>query len=317
MSAARHLSDDCRAQLCTGLGRALDAGLDPVSALGAVGDVCNGQLHRPLTLCANAIRKGSAMGVTLERQGLLSELDYALVSVSESAGRMAPVFERLGERYARAHARWRKMKGRLMLPTFIAFLGVLVLPIPALFAGKISTARYVLGAVAAIGLVIACVHLLRGLIARWRAHGSPTLLTRLARVLPGLRRLSLLHERFDVSEALALSLDAGLPASQALDNLLHGQFNGVRRANLVRARANLDGGVPLANALQEAGLLDSEGGFAIVSAGEQAGRLEQSLRHFARGVNDTLDNLYDLLAQWIPVVAYCIVAAVIAAGMLG
>lgn len=311
------LSDNCRSQLFTSLGRALEAGLDPVAALNAVTDICNGELDKPLRLCANAVRKGSSLCVTLEKQGLLSELDYALTSVSETAGRLAPVLERLGERYARAHARWRKMKGRLMLPAFLALVAVLTLPIPALFAGHLSAGRYVATTLAAIGVVIACVVLLRRLVAQWRAAGSPTVLTRIVRLLPLLRRLSVTHERFEVSDALAINLSSGVAASQALDNLLHGQFNSVRREGLVHARSALDGGMPLANALQEAGLVDSRSGFAIISTGEQTGRLEQSLRHYARGLNDTLDDVYDLLAQWIPVVAYAAVAGVIAAGIVG
>ena len=85
--------------------------------------------------------------------------------------------------------------------------------------------------------------------------------------------------------------------------------------NLITAGVNLSR--ERIDALRDAGLLDGSGGYAIVSAGEQAGRLEQTLRHHARALNAELDGTYDVLAQWIPVVAYFTVAAVIAGGILG
>jgi type II secretory pathway component PulF len=311
------LGDDCRAQLFTGLARALGAGMDPATGLKAVSDVCDGTLDRPIRRCASAVSKGSALGLTLERNGLISALDYAVVSVGETSGRLDQVFERLAARYSRAHARWRTLKGRLLLPGFTLMVAIVALPVPALFAGRLSTGRYVFNTLALMALMALCGWLARALALHWRAFGPPTPLTRAARALPLLRRLSLLHERAEVSDALALHLACGIPAYQALENLQQAQRNGVRRENLARARAALGAGAPLADALSEAGLLERGGGHAIVSAGEQAGRLDESLRHHARGLEDTLDSDYDLLAQWVPVIAYFSVAAVVAAGILG
>ena len=287
-----------------------------MAALRAIDDVCGGDLAAQLRRCAGAVGKGSSLAASLRKQGLISELDHALVKVGEHSGHLPRVFEDLGARYLAVHGHWRKMKGRLMLPAFMLLVAIFALPVPALVAGRITPGRYLGTTLSMLALVFAVAMLLRGLLGHWRTHGPPTSVTRIARLLPLSGRLSRLHERAEVSGALALCLGAGIAASQALGLLLQVQQNGVRRENLVGARSVLDGGMSVANALRESGLLDRSG-FATVSAGEHAGRLDQSLRHYARSANDTLDGLYDLLARWIPVIVYAGVAGVVAAGILG
>jgi type II secretory pathway component PulF len=310
------LDDRCRGELCTGLGRALAAGLDPVRALDAVKDVCGGRLARALVRSAESVGRGNALSRTLALHGLVSPLDQLLLSTGEDAGQVDRVLDLLGQRYLRSHARWRKMKGRMLVPAFLLAIAVLTAPLPALVAGTLSGSRYLLDTLLLAALVAACVMLVRGVAARWRSHGSAPWITQLARAVPGLRKLSRLHEQAEICEALALCLECGLPARQSLRGLLRLQRGGPRRDNLLRAVASVEGGAPVADGLRTAGLLDGDG-HAIVSAGEQAGRLPTALSHHAVGLNGRLDDVYDLLAQWLPVFAYAAVAGLIAAGILG
>ncbi len=310
------LPDHHRAELFQGLGRALSAGLNAAQALDALAGICDGALDRPLALAANAVRKGTAASVALDRQGLVGEADYALLSVAEDTGTLDRVCLRLAERYSRAHVRWRQLKGRLMLPAAVLVIGILVLPLPAVAGGRLSVGGYVLRAGAMLALVAMIAKLAAMTVRHWRAHGTPGWLTYVARRMPGVARMSVLHQRADLCERLALSLTCGMPAGDALAALRGAERNGVRRAVLVEAHAALGGGTGVADALQRAALLDPSG-YAIVSAGEGAGRLEESLARFAGACHDALDDGYELLARWLPVGVYLLVAGFVAAGILG
>jgi type II secretory pathway component PulF len=202
-----------------------------------------------------------------------------------------------------------------MLPGAVLLIGILVLPLPALAAGRLTVSGYVLRAGAAIVTLLAAARLASRAVRRWRTTGTPGWLTRLARLLPGIATTSRLHQRADASERLSLALLSGLPAADALDAMHRVEGNTVRRSDLVQARRTLRAGGGLADALAGAGLLDAPG-YAIVSAGEGAGRLDDCLDRVARASHEALDQRYALLAQWIPVVVYLLVAGTVAAGIL-
>ena len=310
------LADDARAEMFQGMGRALGAGLDAARALDALAGIRDGALDPRLARAANAVRKGGALTATLERNGLIAGADRVLLAAAEDTGNLDRVCLRLADRYARAWVRWRQMRGRMLLPGAVLVIAVLVLPLPALASGSLSAAGYVLRTVALLALVAASAMLVSGMLRLWRADGTPGWLTRLARALPVTATMSRLHQRADACERLALALACGLPARDALDGLRRAERNPVRRRALVRASGELGGGAGVAGALQAAGLLDAPG-YAIVSAGEGAGRLEDCLQRVAESAHDALDDRYDLLARWIPVLVYALAAAGVTVGILG
>ena len=310
------LSDGQRAELFQGLGRALSAGLAAAQVLDALAGICDGVMDGALARAASAVRGGSALVLALDRQGLLGAHDRALLRAGEDSGTLDRVCERIASRYARAHVRWRQIKGRLMLPGAVLLIAILVLPLPAVAAGRLDIGGYVLRAGAMLALIAALARLAAITVRRWRAHGTPAWLTRVARTVPISARLSRLHQHADALDRLALALGCGMPAREAIDALHGAERNAVRRAALARVRALLVGGTNVADALQRAELLQPDG-FAIVSTGEAAGRLEQALQRVADGCNDALDSSYDMLARALPAAVYLCVAGVVAAGLLG
>ena len=98
--------------------------------------------------------------------------------------------------------------------------------------------------------------------------------------------------------------------------MIRGERNAVREHTLVAVRKELSAGAALASALHNHRLLDATG-FAIVSTGEGAGKLDDSLQHAAALDHDRLDDRYALIAQWLPVLAYTCVAAAAVIGLLG
>jgi len=310
------LTDFERAGIFQALGRALGAGLSPVQALEAMQGLGDAALDARLRRVASALRKGTALTAALDRLGLLAAADQPLLAAAEATGTLDRVCERLARRYERAGTRWRKLKGRLLLPGAVLVIGIVVLPLPAVAAGRLSGGGYLLRTGALLALLALLAKLASMLARRWRAHGTPGMLTAVARLLPGLGSLSRLQQRADVCERLAVSLQCGLPAADALDALRHAERNVRLRADLVAARSALGAGTGVADALGRAGLLDRSG-YAIVSAGEAAGGLDETLARVAGTAHDALDDAWALLAQWIPVLVYLLVAGTVAAGLIG
>ena len=311
----RALSDSERAELFQGLAHTLSAGLDAMQSLHAMRGICGGALDAALTRAASAVGKGTALLRALDHNALISPHDYPLLAVAENSGALAHACEQFARRYQRSAARWRQLKGKLLLPAAVLVIAIIVLPLPALMAGTLGIADYLINAAAMLILLATLVQLAAMLIMHWRTHGTPRWVTRLARLLPVFAGMSHLHQRADTNERLALALRCGAPAAEALEIMSRGEQNPLRRSALDRARKELAAGAPLASALQQHDLLDAAQ-FAVVSAGEGAGRLDDSLNRVAADCHDELDARYALIAQWLPVLMYLCVAGMVLIGLL-
>ena len=200
------LTDAQRAELFQGLGRALSAGLTAAQALGALQGIADGVMDPLLKRAANAVHKGSALTATLGRQELVTDADHVLLAAGEETGNLERVCLRLANRYTRSHLRWSQLKGRLLLPLAVLVIGILVLPLPALAGGRIGVGDYLLQTGAALGMLAMLAWLATSMVRAWRSAGTPGWLTRLARLLPGTRAMSLMHQRADACERVALAL---------------------------------------------------------------------------------------------------------------
>jgi general secretion pathway protein F len=203
-----------------------------------------------------------------------------------------------------------------MLPGAVLVIGILVLPLPALARGDLGAGAYLLRGAGTLALLALAAKLGSGLLHAWRVVGTPGWLTRLARALPVAGTFSRLHQRADTCEHLALALACGLPAADALRDLQRAEPNALRRTALAIAGRHLAAGAGLADALRGAALLDPPG-HAIVTAGEGAGRLDEALQRVADAAHGELDGRYELLARWLPVAVYAVVAGAITAGLIG
>ena len=314
---AIRLSDGHRAEFCQALGRALKAGLPPERALEGAKDICNGTIRRELRLTTNGVRKGASLVTALNRQGLLSELDYAMLSCAEEVGALDAVLLNLAERYEARHNRWRRIKGKLVYPAFLFVFAIFIAPVPALFAERITGTDYALRTLGTLALFVIAIHLLQIMLRLFNARGWPRFLSRLARLLPVVRKFAGLHERAEITGNLAVMLKAGMPVLDALDAYRQVEPKGLRREHLDRAMATLKGGSSVADALNEAGILDSGEGYAIVSSGEGAGKLEENLLRYSVSCQSRLTDEYDLLNRVVPLLIFFLVAGVILTGLIG
>lgn len=313
---SRRLRDGQRAELFQSLARTLSAGLSAAQALDAMRGICDGVIDPALQRAGKSVSGGTALLRSLERNGLISPHEYPMLSVAETNGALEEACEQLAQRYRRSEARWRQLKGKLLMPAVVLVIAIIVLPLPALVGGKLSINDYVLGAVSMLILLAMIVQLIVMLLSNWRSHGTPGWLTRIARLLPILGPMSALHQRADATERLSLALRFGSPADDTLKMMVRTENNSVRKHAFTSMRKDLSAGATLATALQRRDLLDASQ-FAIVSSGEAAGRVDDSLDRVATDCHDTLDGRYGVIAQWLPVFVYACVAGSIMVGLLG
>ncbi|MDX1513910.1 MAG: type II secretion system F family protein [Gammaproteobacteria bacterium] len=309
------LTDGDRAELYLALGRGLHAGLPPDRVLEGASDVCDGALNPALRRAAGAVRKGTGLMLALDRQGLVSEIDYAMLSCAEDAGAIDQVLLSLADRYETRNNRFRKIKGKLFYPAAILVLAIFIAPVPALFAGRISAGDYALRTLGTVAMLVVAVHVLQMLIRLFNARGWPGTLSRVARLLPVAGELARLHERAEVTGNLALMHKAGMPVRDALDAYRQAEPQGLRREKIVRAKSILEGGSSVADALDEAELIDSREGYAVISTGEGAGKLDESLLRYSAACLTRLDDKYDVIGKAVPLVVFLIVAWLVVGGM--
>lgn len=311
------LTDGDRAELFLAMGRGLNSGLPPDRVLEGAKDVCDGKLNRQLRLASNGVRKGTSLILALDRGGLISEIDYAMLSCAEDAGAIDVVMLSLAERYESRHNRWRKLKGKLLYPAVIFVIALFLAPLPALFAERITGTDYILRSFGMLALFVMIVHVFQMLLRQLNANGWPMSVSRLARVMPYVGNLARLHERSEFNGNLAIMLKSGLSVRDALEEYRRVQPEGLRREHIVQAKSAIEGGSNVTDALHETELIDDREGFAIISTGEGAGKLEEGLLRYSLACESVLEHEYDLIARAVPVVVFLMVALMVASGLVG
>ena len=305
----------CRAELHTSLGRLLSSGFPADKAIETSGEICGGGLRDALARAAIAVQKGVGMTRALDLAGLLLPSDRALLSAGESAGCIDCVFDELGSRYDAAQARARAVQAKLWLPAAVLALGLFLAPLPALVGGRIDAAAYAGRTLGVLALLVVGV---KSAMAAWRRYhrtGWPAPLAAALDRLPLWGTVQRGRGRSDALSNVHAMLNAGVPAAQALAGIARAEPNPCRAKELHDATKRLRDGRSVAESLRDAALLDA-GAFAVVQAGEAAGRLEESLSRSVRQSSSDVDSRLDTLAEWLPRIVYGCVAAWIAVSVL-
>ena len=313
-ASGKRIADADRALIYTGLGRSLSAGLPPDRALEACGDLVDHAANRSLRIAAKAVREGKSLLQTLSAQGLTNPLDRAVLECAEQSGAIDSALQALGRSYEARHLRQHKLKGQLLLPAVTLLFAILLGPLPALVSGRITLMSYMgRAAIIIVGVCIAFM-LVRALVRQFRAHGWPAFVTRTALGTPVLGTALSFERRAGFYETLALMLGAGLAAHQAIQLVHRAERDALRKGQLSVVTAALTGGSTVADALDQANLIKREFDLPILSAGEQAGRLQQSLESLAKDCQREAGDWQRLIGQWIPVLVYAAVCAYVAMG---
>lgn len=304
------LSSAQRAGLFRAVARLHQAGVPANRAAAALGDLLGARhAHRFARMTAE-ISAGATWAEAGGRAGLFSARDGEFVRLAERSGTLAQAAAMLADGYEYRARIFARLRGRMLLPLLILVLGLFLLPLPALVSGRLGPGDYLwrsLGPIAALAVAL----LLGGRIAqRFSARGLSAATGRMSLTVPFLARAN----RLQLMEGLALLLQAGVPAKEAVKATVTSLGNPAARRRYAPAldRVESEG---VSNALRDVDALETDE-FAVVSASEQAGRLADGFERIAAKLRQELEHLLELLSEWLPRAVYLLVIALIAAGLI-
>jgi type II secretory pathway component PulF len=306
----------CRAEIYLGLARQLEAGLDAARALDGLSGACRGRAAAALADVRQLVSRGTALAEAGRRRGLWFGTEHRAIDTGERAGAPWRALAPLAVRRRAAHERGRRILGQMLMPGFVLLVALASAPLPALVAGRIDLADYLLAVLGPLAALVVIAWSVARVLRGWRAHGAPALAWRAAAATGPGASLVRTHERAGCLEGLALLLDVGLPAADALQAIADQGGAPDLRARLRGAARAVRTGGGLTEALGSAELLTDEAR-AIVSAGESAGRTEACVAQAAVSARARLDETADLAAIWLPRAVYAAVVVVVAHGLLG
>jgi len=252
--------------------------------------------------------------------GLFTAFEARLLAAAFAAGSPQPTFERLAAFYAAKVTQRMQLRSRMLLPSVVLLLSLLIGPLPALFKGTLTMGGYLwrslsplvmLGAAASIGMRLLT----------WFASGEPgparVQLERLLLALPVLGSMHLRRNARDFTESLALLLQAGVPLFDALPPSLATVGNSIVRADLATILPAVKKGAPLAQAVAALRVVDTTTLFAFVHTGEESGTLPEMLLRHANAETTAVNNFQNELVAWLPRLFYAVVAASMVSHLLG
>lgn len=261
---------------------------------------------------ASLVGNGMSFTKAGDIAGVFNSRDRLLLGVGEEVGNVEHVLRQLAHYYRARANRGRRIKTKLTYPIFLLVFAVFIAPVPLLFGGFISIPGYLGMTVVPLIVTAVVIGLTLRRVRYMEASDYPRWLADLLLKLPLLGRLMVRHARLDMLENLGLLLSAGLPAQKAVHAAVDAVINPVLRDRFRQALDALNAGSEVADALREGGVIDTAEGYPLLVAGEQAGKFDEMLTHYAEQELKRLEASYDFIAEWFPRFMYFFIVAWIA-----
>lgn len=251
-----------------------------------------------------------------ERSGLFTKLEARLIRAAWQAGSPAGTYRRLAEHYTQRALQASMMKSRMALPLFMVIAALFIQPLPKLVGGVIGPAAYLgraIGTLAVLGgigyAILNLPHWLRG---------SPlqTTVEKLVMQLPLFGSMHVRRNARDFFESLALMLEAGISMLEALPAALDTIDNATLRDEFATLVPRIEKGATFAEAVEALPRLGNAQVAVFAHTGEQSGKLPEMLFKHAALETEALNRFYAQVAQWVPRLAYALVAVWIAYGII-
>lgn len=254
-----------------------------------------------------------------QRSGLFTAFDTALIAAAAHGGRLEYCYQRLGEHYALRAKRAAQIRSKMALPAAMMVLSCFINPLPRLATGSLSGGAYLWAALRPLLLFGALVYGLLNL-PHWLERDSLRReRERYYRILMHLPVFGAMHIRRslrDYFETLGLLLDAGLPMLSALPCALDTVRNPVIRDDFAGLAARIEGGARFSEALRERRFAGRERAYPLLLSAEASGALPEMLLRYADQETSAIALFDEQVAEWIPRLAYGLVAASMAYALL-
>jgi general secretion pathway protein F len=251
------------------------------------------------------------------KAGLFTSMEASLLRAAAASGSPARAYHLLADHYARRAARAKLMRSRLMLPAVMLVIAVFVRPLPNLVAGTLTwqgyLLRYLLPLIAAGGA--AC--LLGERSQRWQpARALRDTFDRVLSLVPLFGPIQMRRNIRDFFDSLALLLEAGVPILDALPIASSTVRNQTLRNQLSQIKPRIQSGASFAQAVSELSFPGHTLACALIAPGEASGVLPQMLFRYSEAETVAINRFDDLVAEWVPRIAYTSTALLIGYGVI-
>jgi general secretion pathway protein F len=262
---------------------------------------------------SNAIARGASPAVTAQKAGLFTPLEASLVRAALAAGSPLHVYQRLAQTCAQRASNEGKVRSGMVLPIAMLILALLIGPVPQLVAGTLTAGAYLLHVLKPL-LALAGLAYVFSLV-KASASASAWPLT-----LPLVGKAIARENALYFFESLALLLEAGVAMFEALPTAVASIENAAIRKAYARLKPAMQRGAPLSQALvqkiADPMYLGNADVLEFIATGEGSGTLPEMLFRHVNTEAESLALYWANVAAWAPRIAYSVVAAWMAYGLL-
>jgi general secretion pathway protein F len=272
------------------------------------------KLKGPLLAMQQQIIAGRPISEAGFRTGIFNDTLKTLVHAGETSGNLAGVYGQLADYYRALERRTNNMKSRLLLPMLVLMIALFVQPLPALFASKISGIVYLqlsLGRLLVIGVGVLLLIRLPAIVT---GLGGGKAWHRLQLRLPMVSSWITKRQINGFLVILAMMLEGGITFAAALPKATSTINNSALREQFGPALTLLGTGASVTDCLKPVAAFDPKL-LGIIHSSEQSGKLSGGLWHYTQLEAQTISLQDDALAEWLPRLAYTLIAIGIAYSM--
>ncbi|MGA8093932.1 MAG: type II secretion system F family protein [Steroidobacteraceae bacterium] len=270
--------------------------------------------HARLKATRKWIRRGVGIADAGRRSGLFTPLEASLVRMATVSGSPARTYRLIADQCARRAARIKAMKSRMTLPAVMIVVWIILGPVPDLVSGSLTLGGYLAKHLLPWLGVGVTAYLLLGHLRRRQAGGRSSWEIRLHGVLPFVPLFGPMEVRRnlrDFFDSMALLLEAGVPILEAFPIALETIRNQALKSQLGQIKPRIEAGTALGQAISGLSLFGRTQSYELIRTGEASGTLPRMLLRYAEAETAAIDRFDDLVAEWIPRLAYMSTALVV------
>ncbi|HEX4267462.1 MAG TPA: type II secretion system F family protein [Steroidobacteraceae bacterium] len=253
------------------------------------------------------IRRGVGIAEAGRRSGLFTPLEASLVRAATVSGSPARTYRLLADQCARRAARIKAIRSRMTVPAVMIAVWIILGPVPALVTGSLTVGGYL------------AKHLLPWIGVAVIAYLLLPLLRRLDGVLPFVPLFGPMEVRRnlrDFFDSLAILLEAGVPILEAFPTALGTVRNQAIKSQLAQIKPRIDAGTSFTQAIAGLPLFGGTQAYELIRTGEASGALPRMLSRHSEAETAAINRFDDLVAEWIPRLAYVATALVVGYGII-
>ena len=280
-----------------------DAGLDITQAIENISKDSDLYLQ-PVVL---QLKQGTKLSTALKHSKVITPYETALLETGEQSGKLSGALKQIAAFHESRYSRVNRLKTQLMLPLFVAFIGIAAVTVLDITQGNTA-----LTSVVNNGIFLAVLYAAT----KWLTFILKSDIFSLLSIgwNLSLHNKSALFQRyfeFHFYTLLTWQINAGVDYQSALRKNAQILSSKNYQAKVRNAQNTLEQGHTILSALQNSGLILSANLRQVVHTGEQSGNLDGALKHHLTEQKTQLEQTTNLFFEWLPRFYYVLVIALV------